>query len=795
MNKRLFLLLLLLTFLLAFSSCSENHAGGETVNEKVSLFMPDGLTPASFASIQFFEIGDTSKLPVYETLTDEKGQYFVNVVTESAGYFNVIAELDDSLYTMQDTVLISKDSHLVRDDTLKLPGSISGVVALQPNHAHLLDNVYVMALGAGRAVNVSSTGRFTLGKLPQGKYDLQVDTDINDYGPRFLNVSIQPGVADTIEDTIHLPYSGIPVITGLAATYDTLQGTVTLCWDSSSYGDIANYLIYRKSSDSLDWDDKPIGWVSPEKNSFIDPLFWDKKDGTPFWGEEDFDYSVVIRDNATKEGSKYKYATVKVVSPFEVTTFIYSNYYNEEMESKDTLTTRDSIVAVMSAKNNKRTYNKVSWALNHKDSLIKSTQLSSNQVTLSDTVKFQIKKEGEHTIFVIVEDVIGTVWYDTLKVPVWGFPEKPELRIDSIFGYVADVSWTKSTCSDFKKYQLLVLNNSETFLDTTILDQNVTNLTLPHLLPSNAYSIVIAVEDTLGLLTRSDTVIAKTKTLWSKGINSLELRDSLCSEVVDNKIYLLGGGSQSLEVFDPTENCWAKLQNAPRAFNQCATTAIGDSIYVMGGYYYNDEFKTETLSNEFYLYDIHNDNWEKLADMPTERAHLSAEVVGDKIYLLGGMVYGDKVYNFSDLIEVYDITTKIWDTASSLSIPKHSFATEVVDEKIYILGGVAYQENSDVVRTVEVYNSITNSVGIVSTIPFKSSYYKSCIDGDKMYIMGSFQNFYEYSPDLGIWKELVDTPFQREGITIEHINNNIYVMGGKKGNKELDLVDVYQISK
>lgn len=459
--------------------------------------MPDGITPASNAIIQFYEIGDTTTLPTHQTSTDIDGRYSIKDVTSGSGYFNVIAEYNDSLFTMQDTVFISPETHYVKDDTLNDPGSISGIVALQPNHSHLLDNVYVIALGMGRAINVNSTGWFTLSKLPQGDYNLQVDTDIENYGPKFVDVSIASGIDDSVADTITLPYNGIPVITGLSSTYDTLNAVLTLSWNKSSYGDISNYLIFRKSSDSLFFPDIPIGWVSSAYTSYNDTIFHKPVTDT---NTKFYNYTVAILDSGTTPGPIHSYIQDTAVSPLEVTSIISIQTYNKSIILPiDTISTTDTAQLILSVSNKNRPYKSISWAINHPDSVTKHAIPDSTLTYAKDTLEYSCLNEGEYPVYIDVIDMAGTSWRDTTIISVWNKPEPVNLFLDSIFARTAYIRWSKNTDTDFYSYSILV---NKSIVDTTS-NINDTTFTINDLSSNTNYSIEIIVTDNSGLQRKS----------------------------------------------------------------------------------------------------------------------------------------------------------------------------------------------------------------------------------------------------------------------------------------------------
>lgn len=786
-NKLRILIALISLSLITFS-CTKSTTGGETVNEKIALFMPDGFTPAINASVQFYEIGDTATSPDYQTSTDSDGKYSVDGVTSGSGYFNVIAEYEDSLYTMQDSVFISSANHFVRDDTLNNPGSISGIVALQPNHSHLLNNVYVIALGMGRAVNVDTAGRFTLANLAPGDYDLQVDTDVENYGPKFVSVSINSGVNDTITDTIYLPFSAIPVVTGLSTLYDTLNGVVTINWSPSSYGDIANYLIYKRSSGSLEWPETPVGGVSSLDSCFMDTIFTTPSINANTYN---YDYSVVIKDNGTVIGSKYKYIQTVAVSPLEVISTIDINVYNKATNLlADTLSTSDTAKIILSVSNNNRSYREINWAINHPDSIVKTFFFDSTKSSEFDTLDYRFTLEVDYKLFVSVEDNGGTIWKDSIIVPVWNLPTPVTLSIDSIFAHTANLRWTKSVEKDFKNY-IITNSLSPTFdicKDTIISNINDTTLQLSNLYSSSKLFFKVCVQDSNNIEGCSNIIEDTTITIWYNKKEMPTSRYSATAEIINNKAYVIGGvtGGASpfcdiVEEYDIISNTWSTktpIQIKTASAGSCVHNGI---LYVIGGY-----------ADCMEAYDPQTDTWKTKSPMPTSRSGLIVEVINNKIYAIGG----------GSIVEQYDILSDTWTSKSSLPETASGHQMSVVfNNKIFLFSEIRNDSNST--YYVYEYDDVNDTWNHKTSIIMPGLRFRKYIPfvyNDMIYLSG--QHGYEwninglgdgngancrnhvlkYNPTTNSYKTILDEPvklnkyFQNRSHV--SINNNLYLFAG-----------------
>lgn len=258
-------------------------------------------------------------------------------------------------------------------------------------------------------------------------------------------------------------------------------------------------------------------------------------------------------------------------------------------------------------------------------------------------------------------------------------------------------------------------------------------------------------------------------------------RIGLGAAVVDGKIYAIGGYNGSYlgtnELYDPDTDMWVTKAPIPTPRSNFGTAVVDNKIYVIGGTLGN---QVETGVNE--VYDPVTDTWENRTAMPTPRMGLDANVVNGKIYLIGGGdAAGFSIFNFGEN-EVYDPATDTWTTKEPIPIPVHDYASAVLDNKIYVIGGGGGRSNH-----TQIYDAEKNTWTSGTPIPTKV---RSAVAGattgamapKRIYVMGN-EITYEhlnqvYDPEADIWTTGTVMPTPRFAFAIAVINDVLYAIGG-----------------
>jgi N-acetylneuraminic acid mutarotase len=270
---------------------------------------------------------------------------------------------------------------------------------------------------------------------------------------------------------------------------------------------------------------------------------------------------------------------------------------------------------------------------------------------------------------------------------------------------------------------------------------------------------------------------------WGEKAHMNVGRAFLGAAVVDGKIYAIGGTFSDSntplsvnEVYDPVNDSWTFKQVMPTERCMFAVAVWQDKIYCIGGSArINGSIQVTGLNQ---VYDPANDSWETKASMPTPRSYMSANVVDGKIYVMGG---ADVNISHITVNEVYDPANDTWTTGKA-PVPDSSIwsASAVYDNKIYVIGG--YQAGSK----NRMYDPQTDTWYYKASPPLAFAGSGAVTSGvltpEQIYVF-SYGNAVEiYNPVNDSWVLGTQMPSSRDGLGVACVDDQFYVLGGETLN-------------
>jgi N-acetylneuraminic acid mutarotase len=291
---------------------------------------------------------------------------------------------------------------------------------------------------------------------------------------------------------------------------------------------------------------------------------------------------------------------------------------------------------------------------------------------------------------------------------------------------------------------------------------------------------------------------------WTKAAPPTIARQELYPEVLNEKIYVVGGllspntgFSAHFESYDPVKDAWTVLRPLPEARHHITLSAVKGLLYGVGGF--TGGFPDWRAQPTMFIYNPATNTWTKGTDLPVARGEGISAVVDDKIYLIGGRVRATEdarlFYNHIDSVrnEVFDPTTKRWSSLANAPTARNSAASAVIDGKIYVVGGRQFQRNADRtnrqvnVPNLEVYDPQFDRWETRSPMPQAQGGLAATTLNGKLYVFGGEQWLPEqkvlaeswvYDPETDIWTALPPLPTPRHGLGASAVGDRIFVFGG-----------------
>jgi N-acetylneuraminic acid mutarotase len=217
----------------------------------------------------------------------------------------------------------------------------------------------------------------------------------------------------------------------------------------------------------------------------------------------------------------------------------------------------------------------------------------------------------------------------------------------------------------------------------------------------------------------------------------------------------------------------------PTPRTEITATIINDNVYVIGGF-----DKSGKVLDTVEVYNIKNDSWKAVAHLPQPLHHAAATTFNGNIYVIGG--YTNNNWLPSAKLFIYDPKRDIWTEGSSMPTARGALTTVVIEGILFAMGG---EGEIGIMDTNEAYNSKTKTWISKSPMPTARHHAASAVVDGNVYVIGgriegslpiTNVNVTEmYDPKMDKWIKLDPMPSKRSGISAASINNTIYVFGGE----------------
>ncbi len=269
---------------------------------------------------------------------------------------------------------------------------------------------------------------------------------------------------------------------------------------------------------------------------------------------------------------------------------------------------------------------------------------------------------------------------------------------------------------------------------------------------------------------------------------------SVMHSVINNKLYNLGtswwGSNFGDQVYDPVTDSWTILSSNPRKRYAFTHQTVNGKIYVIGGVNFGG-YETNIVDE----YNPQTDTWLAKSSMAYSRQAPYSVVINDKIYAMYGSACG-ACSNMTIVVsnEEYNTQTDTWTTKTSPPSRdpwSGSFKPLIIGSKMYGINRSGWGTNSN--NHHWEYDSQVDIWTPKAQMPTPLTSFASVVLGNKIYVIGgdlqtncpvnlpctyvSYNLNQMYDPATNTWTNKAPLSSTRAGAGVV-LNGKIYVLGG-----------------
>jgi non-specific serine/threonine protein kinase len=236
--------------------------------------------------------------------------------------------------------------------------------------------------------------------------------------------------------------------------------------------------------------------------------------------------------------------------------------------------------------------------------------------------------------------------------------------------------------------------------------------------------------------------------------------------------YLPGGDSSAqADAYSPTQQRWRRLPNVPVAVNHAMAATWRGRAIVVGGY-----VGRNAPSDRVFVLD--GEQWRELHRLPAGRAAGGAAVVGDTLYVVGGI----GPTGLARAALALDLRRDAWRQIPGPT-PREHLAVTAAAGRVYALAGRTAGLDTNL-RTLESWKPGTRRWTRLSPVPTSRGGTGATVVGRTIISIGGEQPggtiklVYAYDTRTARWRRLPDLPTPRHGLGVVSLGRTVYAIAG-----------------
>jgi N-acetylneuraminic acid mutarotase len=254
-------------------------------------------------------------------------------------------------------------------------------------------------------------------------------------------------------------------------------------------------------------------------------------------------------------------------------------------------------------------------------------------------------------------------------------------------------------------------------------------------------------------------------------------RTEVAAAAVGERIWVLGGYAPdgatvaTAEVYDTAADRWARGPDLPVAVNHAMAATLDGALYVAGG---NDgDGPSSQLAR------LEGDGWRRLAPLPQGRSAGGLAALDGRLYLVGGVVEG----GLAGDTQVYDPAADRWSAAPGLPTPREHLGVAAAGGKVYVVGGRVGGVGGNL-AAAEAFDPASGRWAAVAGLPTpRGGLAAAATAGGQVVAVGgeasaTFKEAEALEVASGRWRSLPPLPTPRHGLGVVAVGDTVYVLAG-----------------
>lgn len=232
-----------------------------------------------------------------------------------------------------------------------------------------------------------------------------------------------------------------------------------------------------------------------------------------------------------------------------------------------------------------------------------------------------------------------------------------------------------------------------------------------------------------------------------------------------------------------SSNRWTSIQELSQPLSEMGFVRYENKFMLFGG------VNAQGVSKKILIYDIDLDIWQEGTEMPIPLKGIQAAMLGEKIYVPGGM---DQKNEVNSGLLIYNPRNDTWEKGSDLPISISGYALVPYEGKIYLFGGF---DGKNYLRSIYVFDPGTDEWSLAGEMQQSSAYSSAVVLGGQIHLIGGknesgvLQDHLVYYPQRELlkenpWESAAEMPAARYGMNSIVLADMVYIAGGKDSNEE-----------